>query len=121
MQKKGLLFVHGYHVIIPLSLCHGNTPSREGAVTLPRKRQEAFRTRLTAHAVQGTVIKLPIHNNTDQRELRAHIGSLQKDLDKPMHRGALSLVVEESFHILDIREELALPKDAMLAAVKEVP
>jgi hypothetical protein len=95
--------------------------NKEGVVTLLRKRQETFRERLTTHTVQMGVIKLPIHNNTDQQELHTHIGSLQRTLDKPIHRGVLTLTVEESFHVLDIREELALPKDAMLAAVKEGP
>ena len=51
-------------------------PSTEGVVTLLRKRQEAFRALLTVDTVQGAIVKLPIHNNVDQRELSAHIGSL---------------------------------------------
>ena len=31
------------------------------------------------------------------------------------------MAAEESFHIMDLREELSLSKDVMLAAVKEGP
>ena len=96
-------------------------PSREGATTLLLKRQEAFRARIPVREAHGAVVKLPSHRNAEQRELRAQIGSLQSALEKPLHRGALSLAAEESFHILDIREELALSKDTMLAAVTEGP
>ena len=62
-----------------------------------------------------------MHSNAEQRELIVHIGSLQKALDKPKQREALSLAEEESFHIMDIREELCLPNHMILAAVNEDP
>jgi hypothetical protein len=58
--------------------------SREATISDLRKRQEGLRGRLSVQTVQGDVIKLPIHSNTDQRELRVHIGSLQRLLDKPI-------------------------------------
>ena len=73
------------------------TPTRQGAITLLTTRQEAFRKLLSVQTAQSVVIKLPIHRNTEQRELIVHIGSLQKVLEKPKHRVVLSLMVEESF------------------------
>ena len=62
-----------------------------------------------------------MHNNAEQRELTLHIGSLQCALDKPTLLEKLSLTARESFHIMDISEELSIPEDLMLAAVKEGP
>ncbi len=61
------------------------------------------------------------HRNAEQREAISHIVSLQKTLDKPLHLGKLSLTAEESFHIMDLRTELLLSREEMLAAVKKGP
>jgi hypothetical protein len=65
--------------------------------------------------------KLMAHKNAEQREAITHIVSLQKALDKPLHLGKLSLAAEESFHIMDLRTELILSREEMLAAVKKGP
>ena len=65
--------------------------------------------------------KLLAHRNAGQREAIDHIVSLQKALDKPMHQNTLALVAEESFHIMDLKAELLLSKDEMLAAVQGGP
>ena len=65
--------------------------------------------------------KLMAHRNAEQREAITHIVSLQKALDKPLHLGNLSLAAEESFHIMDLRTELLLSREEMLAAVKKGP
>ena len=65
--------------------------------------------------------KLVAHRNAGQREAIAHIVSLQKALDKPRHRNTLALAAEESFHIMDLKAELLLSKDEMLAAVEGGP
>jgi hypothetical protein len=65
--------------------------------------------------------KLMTHRNAEQREAITHIVSLQKALDKPLHLGKLSLTSEESFHIMDLRTELLLSREEMLAAVKKGP
>jgi hypothetical protein len=59
-----------------------------------------------------------ILEDPEQRESKVHIVALQKALDKPLHRGALSLATEESFMIMDLRNELILSKEIMLAAVQ---
>ena len=61
------------------------------------------------------------HRNAEQREAITHIVSLQKALDKPLHLGKLSLAAEESFHIMDLRTELLLSREEMLAAVIKGP
>jgi hypothetical protein len=65
--------------------------------------------------------KLMAHRNAEQREAITHIVSLQKALDKPLHLGKLSLAAEESFHIMDLRTELLLSREEMLAAVRKGP
>jgi len=65
--------------------------------------------------------KLMSHRNASQREPITHIVSLQKALDKPLHLGKLSLASEESFHIMDLRTELFLSREEMLASVKKGP
>jgi hypothetical protein len=75
----------------------------------PKKQQEKPR------------VKLLAHRNAEQREAIAHIVSLQKALDKPMHLDKLSLAAEESFHIMDLRAELLLSHKEMLAAVQGGP
>ena len=65
--------------------------------------------------------KLMAHRNAEQREAITHIVSLQKALDKPLHLGHLSLAAEESFHIMDLRTELLLSREEMLAAVRKGP
>jgi hypothetical protein len=62
---------------------------------------------------------LMTHRNAEQREAITHIVSLQKALDKPLHLVKLSLVAEESFHIMDLRTELLLSREEMLAAGKK--
>ena len=62
-------------------------------ISLLKKSQVAFRAHLSSRTIQGAVIKLPSHCNAS----------------------------EENFHILDIREELALSKETMLTLVKEGP
>jgi hypothetical protein len=62
-----------------------------------------------------------MHHNSEQRELTLHIGSLQYALDKPTLLDKLSLVVRESFHIMDISEELPLSEDLMLEEVRVGP
>ena len=85
--------------------------TRRGAVSLLAVRQETFRKRLKVQSTQNAVLKLPMHNNAEQRELTLHIGSLQCALDKPTLPEKLSLAARESFHIMDISEELSIPED----------
>ena len=75
----------------------------------PKKQREKPRAKLLAH------------RNAGQREAIDHIVSLQKALDKPIHQNTLALVAEESFHIMDLKAELLLSKDEMLAAVQGGP
>ena len=75
----------------------------------PKQQQEKSRCKLLAH------------RNAEQREAIAHIVSLQKALDEPQHFGKLSSAAEESFHFMDLRAELLLSREEMLAAVKEGP
>ncbi len=70
---------------------------------------------------KNTVLKLPLHHNTEQRALTLHIGSLQCALDKPTLPDKLSLEARESFHIIDIGEEPPLPEDLMLEAFRTGP
>jgi hypothetical protein len=65
--------------------------------------------------------KLMDHRNAEHREVITHIVCLQRALDKPLHLGKLSLAAEESFHIMDLRTELLLSREEMLAAVKKGP
>ena len=75
--------------------------------------------KLTPKTHQGkTRVKLLAHRNADQKETIAHIVSLQKASDKPLHLDKLSFESEESFHIMDLRSELFMSHDEMLAAVK---
>ncbi len=63
--------------------------------------------------------KFMTHRNVEQRENITHIVSLREALDKPLHFGKLSLVVEENFHIMDLRTELFLSPEEMLSTVKK--
>jgi hypothetical protein len=72
----------------------------------PKKQREKPRSKLLAH------------RNAEQREAITHIVSLQKVLDKPIHRNTLVLTAEESFHIMDLRAELLLSHDEMLAVMQ---
>jgi len=98
-----------------------NASSKQGVVSLLKARQEAFRKRLKVPSTKNAVLKLPMHHNTEQRELTLHIGSLQCVLDKPTISGKLSLTARESFHMMDIGEDLPIPEDLMLEAVKTGP
>jgi hypothetical protein len=102
-------------------LADPDVSSRQGAVSLLTSRQEAFRKRLKEQSTKNAVLKLPMHHNDEQRELTLHIGSLQCVLDKPTLPDKLSLVVRESFHIMDIGEEPPLPEDLMLETVRTGP
>jgi hypothetical protein len=98
-----------------------HTTARQRAIFLLTARQEAFRKRLKVQPTKNTVLKLPLHHNTEQRALTLHIGSLQCALDKPTLPDKLSLEARESFHIIDIGEEPPLPEDLMLEAVRTGP
>ena len=102
-------------------LADPDVSSKQGAVSLLTARQEAFRKRLKEQSTKNAVLKLPMHHNAEQRELTLHIGSLQCALDKPTLSEKLSLVVRESFHIMDIGEEPPVPEDLMLEAVRAGP
>jgi hypothetical protein len=54
--------------------------------------------------------KFMTHRNVEQRENITHIVSLREALDKPLHFGKLSLVVEESFHIMDSEPNCSSPQ-----------
>jgi hypothetical protein len=95
-----------------------NAPTRQGVLSLLAARQEAFRKRLKVSSPKNAVLKLPMHRNAEQRELIMHIGSLQYALDKPTFQDRISLAARESFHIMDVSEELPLPDDLMLETVK---
>jgi hypothetical protein len=95
--------------------------SSQGSVALLTPRQESFRKRLKSQSTKKASLNLPMHHNTEQRELTLHIGSLQYALDKPTLPDKLSLVVRERFHIMDIGEEPPLPEDLMLEDVRTVP
>ena len=56
--------------------------------------------------------------NRERSSLISSIVSLQKALDKPLHFDKLSLVTEESFHIMDLRAELLLSHEEILAVVE---
>ena len=75
----------------------------------PKKQREKPRSKLLAH------------RNAEQREAITHIVSLQKVLDKPIHRNTLVLTAEESFHIMDLRAELLLSHDEILADMQGGP
>ena len=47
-----------------------------------------------------------------------HIGSLQYALDKTTLQNRISLAARESFHIMDVSEELPIPDDLMFETVK---
>jgi hypothetical protein len=102
-------------------LADPDVSSRQGAVSLLTARQESFRKRSKVQSTKNTVLKLPIHHITEQRELILHIGSLQYALDKPTLPDKLSLPARGSFHIMDIGEEPPLPEDLMLEAVRTGP
>jgi hypothetical protein len=87
-------------------------------LSLLAARQEAFRKRLKAPSPKNAVLKLPMHRNAEQRELITHIGSLQYALDKPTLQNRISLAARESFHIMDVSEELPIPDDLMFETVK---
>jgi hypothetical protein len=53
----------------------------------------------------------------EQRESKAQIVTLQKTLDKPLHRGNLSISAEANFTIMDLRDELILPREIMRTVV----
>ena len=68
--------------------------------------------KLTPKIHQGKPrVKLLTHRNAEQKEVIDHIVFLQKALDKPLYLDKLSLVTEESFHIMDLRAELFLSHD----------
>ena len=92
--------------------------SRESVQQLLETRRSLF-LNLTPKIHQGKPrVKLLTHRNTEQREVITHIVSLQRALDKPLYLDKISLVAEESFHIMDLRTEFLLSHDEMLAAMK---
>jgi hypothetical protein len=102
-------------------LADPDASSKQGVISLLKARQETFRKRLKVPPTKNAVLKLPIHHNAGQRELTLHIGSLQCALDKPILSEKLSLSARESFHIMDIGEELPIPEDLILEAVRTGP
>ncbi len=102
-------------------LADPDVSSKQGVVSILKARQEAFRKRLKAPSSKNAVLKLPMYHNAEQRELTLHIGSLQCALDKPTLSEKLSLAARETFHIMDIGEDLPIPEDLMLEAVKTGP
>ncbi len=102
-------------------LADPDASSRQGVVSLLKTRQKAFHKRLRVPSAKNAVVKLPIHHNTEQRELILHIGSLQCALDKPTLSEKLSLTARESFHIMDIGEDRTIPEDLILEEVKIGP
>ena len=95
--------------------------SRDSVHLLLETRRSLFTSLIPKRPQGRSKGKLMAHRNAEQREAITHIVSLQKALDKPLHSGKLSLAAEESFHIMDLRTELLLSRDEMLAAVKQGP
>ena len=95
--------------------------SSDSVHLLLETRRSLFTSLIPTRPQGRTKGKLMAHRNAEQREAIMHIVSLQKALDKPLHSGKLSLAAVESFHIMDLRTELLLSREEMLAAVKQGP
>jgi hypothetical protein len=80
----------------------GNTTSSEGVVLLLNTRTTTLLQHQPVHTTQRTRIKLLAHRNEERRESKVQIVTLQKTLDKSLHRGNLSILVESSFTIMDL-------------------
>jgi hypothetical protein len=94
--------------------------SSDSVHLLLETRRSLFTSLIPKRPQERTKGKLMTHRNAQQREAITHIVSLQKALDKPLHSGKLSLAAVESFYIMDLRTELLLSREEMLAAVTRV-
>jgi hypothetical protein len=97
----------------------GLISSSEGVPLLLDTRMATLLQHQPARVSRGAKIKLQTHRNEEQRESKAQIVTLQKALDKPLHNKGLSLAVEESFTIMDLRDELILSREIMQTVVRD--
>jgi hypothetical protein len=96
----------------------GAITSGEGVTLLLNTRMTTLLQHQPARVTQGAKVKLQAHRNEEQRETKAHIVTLQKALDKPLHNKCLSLAAEASFTIMDLRDELMLSREIMQTVVR---
>ena len=80
----------------------GDTSSSEGVALLLNTRMTTLLQHQPVRTTQRTKIKLLAHRNEEQRESKAQIVTLQKALDKTLHRANLSISAETSFTIMDL-------------------
>ena len=64
----------------------GDITSSDGVEVLLNTRRTTFLQYQPARTTQRTKVKLQAHRNEEQRESKAQIVTLQKALDKPLHR-----------------------------------
>jgi hypothetical protein len=97
----------------------GLISSSEGVASLLDTRMTTLLQHQPPRVTRGAKIKLQAHRNEEQRESKAQIVTLQKALDKPLHNKGLSLAVEASFTIMDLRDDLILSREIMQKVVRD--